>query len=160
MPFSPIGEQEGFDQQAEEIRERLKAIPYFANLDRKLRRDLLAGKFLMVLPQKYLVKKLGFKQEEFDFWWNYLSQYTHVYSMTFYRIEANGRGTGLENEFDRQALAMFLQLSTALIEASTDKLCEVFPEASSVRNGLDSKFSPGPKRNLRKKSILARLLKV
>lgn len=91
----PVEEITGLQEQAKEITDRLNGIKYFTDLDPKLRRDLLAGKWLMITSQKDLIANLDIDQADFDFFWNYLSQYTHVLSFTFYRIEPNGRGTGL-----------------------------------------------------------------
>lgn len=138
---------EGFKAQAEEIRARLEGIEYFQRLDPKLKKDLLAGKWLMITPKKDLIAALDIDQKDFDFFWNYLSQYTHVLSFTYYRVEPNGRGTGLENDFDRKALCMVLKLCNDLMVAAVDRLIELFPDVSEVRQGQDSKFSPSPRRN-------------
>lgn len=141
---------EGFKAQAEEIRERLESIEYFKQLDPKLKKGLLAGKWLMITRQKDLIAALDINQDEYDFFWNYLSQYTHVLSFTFYRIEPNGRGTGLENDFDRDALCLILDFCKGLLVAAVDRLVELFPDTSDARQGLNSKFSPGPAKNLPK----------
>lgn len=139
-----------FERQAEKIRDRLNKIQYFVKLDPKLKRDILSGKRLMITPQKELIAGLGIDQDMFDFFWNYLSQYTHVLSFTFCRVEPNGRGTGLENDFDRDALCMVLDFCNDLMVQAIDRLVELFPDAAEVRQGMDSKFSPGPSRNLPK----------
>ena len=151
LPFILSAEDiKGFEAQAEEIKERLEGIKFFTDLHPKLKRDLLAGKFMMITPQTDMIAALGIDQREFDFFWNYLSQYTHVLSFTFYRIESNGRGTGIENEFDRRALCMALEFCTALLTAAVDRLLELFPDAAVARQGLDSKFAPGATKNLPK----------
>lgn len=144
----PDEDIKGFQEQAKEITARLEGIKYFTDLDPKLKKELLAGKWLMITPQKDLIANLDINQADFDFFWNYLSQYTHVLSFTFYRIEPNGRGTGLENDFDRDALCMVMEFCTSLLVAAVDRLVELFPDAADARNGLDSKFSPGPAKNL------------
>lgn len=138
----------GFHKHANEITERLEGIEYFSNLNPKLKKELLAGKWLMITPQKDLIAKLGINQAEFDFFWNYLSQYTHVFSFTFYRVEPNGRGSGLENGFDRDALCMVMEFCSDLLITAVDRLIELFPDTAETRKGLESKFSPGPSKNL------------
>lgn len=139
---------EGMKTQAQEIKARLEGIEYFQQLDPKLKKDLLNGKWLMITPQRELIARLEIDQSDFDFFWNYLSQYTHVLSFTFYRMEPNGRGTGVENDFDRDALCMVLEFCTGLMVAAVDRMIELFPDAIDARQGLDSKFSPGPTKNL------------
>lgn len=142
----------GLQAHAKEITSRLEASDYFCNLDIKLKNDLLAGKWLMITPQKDVIASLGLDQSEFDFVWNYLSQYTHVLSFSFHRIEPNGRGTGLENDADRDALRFVLGYCTRLLVEAADRLVELFPDAAHVRCGMNSKFAPGPTKNLPKQS--------
>jgi hypothetical protein len=139
---------EALEKQAEEIKQRLEGIRFFSELPSKLKSDLLAGKFLMITPQKELIASLGIDQRQFDFFWNYLSQYTHLLSFSFHRMESNGRGTGCENDFDRGALCLVFELCTSLLTTAVDRLTEIFPDAVDARRGLDSKFSPAPTRNL------------
>ncbi|MFK8034899.1 MAG: DUF5677 domain-containing protein [Hyphomicrobiales bacterium] len=139
-----------FEEQAIEIRERLENIEFFNELNPKLKKELLAGKWLMITPKMEVIKALDMDQKEFDFYWNYFSQYTHVLSFTFHRVEPNGRGSGVENSFDRAALCLVLQFSTELMVAAIERLVELFPDVADVRKGLDSKFAPGPARNLPK----------
>ncbi len=142
----------GFKEQAKEISERLLNNRYFSGLDPSLQKRLLTGQWLMITSRHDLISDIGLDQEVFNFFWNYLSQYTHVLSFTFYRIEPNGRGTGLQNDFDRGALCVILEFCTDLLIAAVDRICELFPEAAESRRGIDSKFAPGPRRNLPKQT--------
>lgn len=151
LPFVlPEEEIIGFQKQAVEIEGRLNSSPFFQKLDQRLKKDLLAGRWMMITSQSELVSQLGFDKEEFDFFWNYLSQYTHILSFTFYRIESEGRGSGLKNDFDRETLCLVLQFCTSLLKQSVDRLIELFPDSAEARQGVDSKFSPGPIKNLPK----------
>ena len=142
----PDEEIASFHEQAKEIATRLEGNTYFSSLDPKLKKELLAGKRMMITPQKDLIANLEIDQAEFDFFWNYLSQYTHVLSFSFHRMEPNGRGTGLENDFDRAALCMVMEFCSGLLIAAVDRLVEQFPDAANTRKGSDSKFFPGPSR--------------
>lgn len=144
----PPEDIEGLESQAAEIKSRLKNTSYFNGLDGRTKKEILRGKHLMIMPKHKLIEQLGIDQEDFNFYWNYLSQYTHVLSFTFYRVEPNGRGTGLENDFDRDALCMVLEFCTGLLTAANDRFVELFPDTANSRRGLNSKFAPGPRRNL------------
>ncbi len=146
----PPDQLDGMKKQSEEIKDRLVKIKYFDELDPKLKKSLLNGRFMMITPQQEVVASLGIIQADYDFFWNYLSQYTHVLSFSFYRMEPNGRGTGVENSFDRGALCMVLDFCTGVLTSATDKLVANFAEAQAVRQGLSSKFAPGPRSNLPK----------
>ncbi|MGF0539906.1 MULTISPECIES: DUF5677 domain-containing protein [Rhizobium/Agrobacterium group] len=153
LPFVLSNEEiEWFKGQAEEIKQRLESIKYFSDLDSKIKSDILAGKYMMITPQKDVIRAAGIDQQEYDFYWNYLSQYTHILSFTFYRMEPNGRGTGVENGFDRDALCMVLEFFSGILTVATDRMIELFPDAGWARKGKDSKFSPGPMHNLPKEA--------
>jgi len=134
--------------QEEKIRSRLESSEFFQSLDDRTKKGVLAGRTLTIRSRSEIVSDLKMDKEEFNFLWNYLSQYTHVLSFSFYRIEPNGRGTGLMNEHDLRALCMVLKVCRNLIDSAVDRLIEIFPDASESRKGINSKFSPGPARNL------------
>ncbi|WP_310620706.1 hypothetical protein [Flexibacterium corallicola] len=133
-----------------EIVERLKDTRRFKELSPRVQKDALKGGYLMFESKDDIMSKIGWDKSSYYFLWNLTSQYAHVYSLAFYRIEPNGRGTGIENEFDRGALALGLDICAGLLNDATDALCKHFPDAEEARNGSNSKFSPGPARNLPK----------
>ena len=45
--------------------------------------------------------RLGIAPKTFNALWDLLSQYTRVLPLSFYRLELNGQGTGVENVTDR-----------------------------------------------------------
>lgn len=139
-----------FKSQEQEIVGRLNKIQYFKELDASIRKPLLNGERLHIPSHTSLVEASGIDKETYKFFYNYLSQYAHVFSFTFHRIEENGRGTGLENGFDRDALVMVLSFATGVLTSATDRMVELFPDTKGERLGLDSKFSPGPTKNLPK----------
>ena len=131
-----------------EIVGRLKSTRRFKQLPPDGQKNALKGKWLMLESRESVMARIGWNKSWYYLLWNLTSQYTHVYSLAFYRIEPNGRGTGIENEFDRGFLAMGLEIGAEVLKGITDALCEHFPNAKDVRNGSNSKFSPGPYRNL------------
>lgn len=82
--------------------------------------------------------------------WDLWSQQSHIHPVSFLRMQPNGRGTGLECDPDHLYLAVAMLISDGILEAATDKIVEVFPDVAGKRKGLDSKFSPRPKRNRRR----------
>ncbi len=142
------GDLEWLKAQEFELINRLNGIEYFKSLDASVRAGILRGERLHIPSRHDLILAAGLKKDEFDFFYNYLSQYAHVFSFTFYRIEPDGRGTGLKNAFDQGALTMVLEFGAGIISAATDRMVEMFPDAGNERRGTDSKFSPGPAKNL------------
>lgn len=139
-----------FAEQAEELRERLRNNDSFKGLDEKLQKKLLTGDYLTIPTRDQQLDELGWDRREFYSRWNVLSQYTHILPFAFYRMEANGRNTGVENDFDRTYIFVALIQCTAILNEGVDRMIEIFPDVAEVRKGLNSKFSPGPRRNLPK----------
>ena len=151
------GEMDGeADRVRAEIVGRLKSTRRFNKLPPEAQKHYLKGRWLMLESRENVMVRLGWDKSRYYLLWNLTSQYTHVYSLAFYRIEPNGRGTGIENDFDRGFLALGLETCADVLRGITDALCEHFPNARDVRNGSNSKFSPGPARNLPKEMKRAR----
>lgn len=140
------------DEESEKVRAeiiaRIESTQRYRELPINLQKKILKGERLMIESKEDVMARLGWDSETFYFFWNHTSQYAHVYSLAFYRIEPNGRGTGIENSFDRGALALGMETCASVLRDITDTLCEHFPNAKGVRNGVHSKFSPSPARNL------------
>ena len=135
-----------------EIIKRLKSTNSFNELPPAVQKRALKGEKLMIEPKEDIIARRGWDKEGYDMFWVLTSQYTHVQSLAFYRMESNGRGTGIENNFDRSMLSFGLATCASILDEINDSLCGHFPSAEEVRQGSASKFSPGPKRNLPKEA--------
>ncbi|WP_175772011.1 DUF5677 domain-containing protein [Paraburkholderia phenazinium] len=133
--------------QADELRERLLHNKFFLTMPEPKRRRFLIGEYLMIDSRDERLGKLGIDPKTFNVLWDLLSQNTHVLPLSFYRIEPNGRGTGLENITDRSYLTRFLVISAEMIEEATNLMVGAFPDTTDVRKGIKSGFSPGPRSN-------------
>jgi hypothetical protein len=140
----------GLSAQAKELRERLQQNRWFLKLSPKLQRRLLTGDWLAVSARDEQLAEAGWKKKDFYVLWHFLSQYIHVLPMSFYRIEPNGRGTGIENETDRGYICWMLNDSASIVTACVDRMIQEFPDAAAVRKGVESEFSPGPASNRHK----------
>lgn len=146
----PDEEIDQFEEQSIIIKSRIESTAYFKSMAPQERGRILSGQHMMVYDKQSILARLGFEKDKFNMQYNYLSQYTHMLSFTFYRIEPNGRGTGLLNAFDIAAIGTALEISTSFLREAVIKTVELFPDVENVRQGIDSKFSPGPHRNLPK----------
>lgn len=142
--ISQAEEVEGLTKQADELRDRLTANSWFNTLLPKLQRDLLQGKFLTIATRDEMVEMVGWEIKWFNAIWDLLSQYTHVLSFSFYRTESNGRGTGVENDFDRNYISLIMDICTPALKSAVDLLEVAFPDVARARQGINSTFSPGP----------------
>jgi hypothetical protein len=153
-------ELDAFKAQAEELRGRLRGNPWFNALKPSLQEKLLRGEDLTIATRAEQLELTGWDKWEFFALWDILSQYAHVLPFSFYRMEHNGRGTGLNNDFDRSYLALFMSKCSVVLADCVDRMVVMFPDAASARLGLNSKFSPGPWRNLPRRRKLSRLMKM
>jgi hypothetical protein len=137
-----------FQGQAEELRERLCSNTYFQTLEANVRRRCLEGESPMISTRSELLDKIGWDRGHFRAMYDLLPQHTHILPLSFYRLEPNGRGTGLENQTDRGYISMSLELCAEALQRATDTMVLAFPDTASARQGKKSKFSPGPRGNL------------
>lgn len=150
---------EFYSEQKRIITERLEGNKYFQALPDGVRRGCLKGQYLMISTQDEMVERVGWDVNSFRVLWDVMSQYAHVLTLSFYNMEVNGRGTGLENEADRSYMTMSLALAAEAVSKSTDILMGFFPGALQVRRGIASQFSPGPYANDPKKRENAKPMK-
>jgi hypothetical protein len=148
--FTNLGDHDqvkSLSAQADELRERLFKNTFFQSMPESKRKRYLAGEYLMIDSRDERLEKLGISPKTFNVIWDLLSQNTHVLPLSFYRIEPNGRGTGLENVADRSYLTRFLAIAAETIEEATNLMVGAFPDTTDVRKGVKSGFSPGPRSN-------------
>lgn len=139
---------EGFEKQREELRVRLNGNEYFKSLPAAVQKNCLNGRFMMIDTRDDMLAKVDFEKGQYDALYDLWSQHVHILPLSFYRIEANGRGTGVENDTDRSYIAQALTIGAAILTEATGKMVEQFPDAAGVRKGTKSTFSPGPAENL------------
>ncbi len=97
--FDALGnteEVEGFKQQADELRERLKSNPYFETVDAKRHKKLLHGQTAYLSPLEDIAERAGIDRSEFRFLYVLFSSHVHALPMSFYRIGGDNieRGRG------------------------------------------------------------------
>lgn len=138
---------EKFENQRSELQARLSGNDYFNSLPLSVQKKCKNGNFVMLDARDEIVIKLGFEKGEFDAIYDLWSQHIHILPLSFFRIEPNGRGTGLENDTDRTYIYQALEFCSKLLVGATNLLVEQFPDVTSVRRGIKSKFSPGPAEN-------------
>lgn len=102
----------------------------------------------MIATRDEIIKRSGFIKGQFDGLFDLWSQHTHILPLSFYRLEANGRGCGIENETDRTYIGEALNFCADIFGNATNLLVDAFPDVEGVRKGIHSRFSPGPRENL------------
>lgn len=138
-----------FELTISDLSEMLKANSFFQSLPQSVQKQCLNGKFLTIENKEQLIEDCGFSLDHFNALYDLCSQSIHCLPLSFFRIEPNGRGTGVFNEVDLGYIGLALQICTQLIEISTENLIYIFPDIGHVRKGIHSKFEPGPRENRR-----------
>lgn len=134
-----------YHEQKDIITERLNNNPVFLYLEQGTRKRCLTGKALMIPNRDELLVKLGKDPKSFKIMFDFLSHYTHILPMSYYKMEPNGRGTGCFNNYDFGYMIMGMIICTESLTKCTDRLVELFPDVRRLRKGTKSKFTLGPK---------------
>lgn len=137
----------GFQKHQTELQDRLSGNEFFQALPAAVQKQCLNGRFLMIDSRDAMLAKVGFEKGQFDAIYDLWSQHVHILPISFYRIEPNGRGSGLENETDRSYIAQAMEMCAAVLAEATERMVLQFPDAADARQGLKSEFSPGPPEN-------------
>lgn len=137
----------GLEEQQLDLQNRLQQNNYFRSLPSSTKTRCLKGKNITIETRDEGIEELGFSKGEFDGIFDLLSQHTHILPLSFYRMEPNGRGTGIENNIDRSYIAFTLGICSGVLKSATDKVVAQFPDIADLRKGIHSKFSPGPVSN-------------
>ena len=137
----------GLQDQAEELRGRLNTNSWFAALPAQTQKRCLTGEILMIPTRDEMLERAGWEKNSFYAMWDLLSQYAHALPISFFRMQQDGRGTGVENDTDKAYIARMMEWCAITLTTATDLMVEAFPHTSKVRKGLESKFTAGPRSN-------------
>lgn len=131
----------GFDVQAEELRERIRANPFFQSLPAPKKKSLLHGQTAYLMPLEDIGERVGVEKARFRWLYVLLSSHVHGLPMSFYRIGAGDeeRGRGLPSQTEESYTSLFLSFTMTLMVGARDELHLLFeglvpeqPETSSV----------------------------
>jgi hypothetical protein len=116
----------GFDAQAEELRDRLKANAYFAQL--KNQQKLLNGQAAYLYPIEDLAEKAGIEKKMYRFLNVFFSSHVHGLPMSYYRMggEYGDRGRGVPSPIEEGYTSMELSLAATLLVTTRDEVHSLF----------------------------------
>ena len=113
---------EGFEKQAEELRERLRSNPFFQALTEGQQRKYLNGQSAYLMPLEDIAERAGVEKKLFRWLYVLLSSHVHSLPMSFYRI-GNGeeeRGRGLPSPVEENYTSLCHSLATTFLTATRD----------------------------------------
>ncbi|MFK3662354.1 hypothetical protein ACI2I2_17860 [Scandinavium sp. NPDC088450] len=142
------GDEDGvtfFCGEKEKLINELSSLEYYRNLPGEIQKKCRQGKILTIHSRDELLALCGIDKDGFNVIFDHLSNFTHILPYSFYRIEPNGRGTGIMNDTHKGFIYSGLIAASESLNRCTDIMVDLFPDVKSRRKGLKSKFSPGPK---------------
>lgn len=142
--FREIGETDlsNFQQQAIELRERLKQMPYFAALPEKRQRHLLKGEVALMVTQDHLLKRLGVDVGAFRGLYRLFSSHVHTFPLSFYRMAEREQGRGTESDWEKEWIATALEFAESPLRRSIYDYLKLFPEIRPATENLTIRPPP------------------
>ncbi len=125
------GQLEGFEAQAEELRERLIANSSFNALPDPRKRELLKGKSAYLFSLEEIGVRAGVNIHTFRWLYKLLSSQVHGLPMSFYRNGEQNRGRGVHSEAEEQFTSLCLSFAVSLLVGARDEMRVIF---SGVKN--------------------------
>ncbi|WP_254216727.1 DUF5677 domain-containing protein [Synechococcus sp. CCY 9618] len=112
----------GFAEQAEELRERLRANAFFTSLPEGRQRHLLRGTDSFLSPLEELAARSGSSVGEFKLIYRLLSSQVHALPISFFRMDEGNRGTGMHSNVEEGYIQLCLALATHLLSSSRTEM--------------------------------------
>jgi len=131
-----------FEQQAEELRERLKQLPYFMALPEKQRKRFLKGDSALLLNQDQLLERLGVAVGPFRGMYRFISSHVHSFPLAFYLMGERDQGRGVESDWVKQSIADALEFAESPLRRSTYDMLKLFPDIPAKAD--NSSLQPPP----------------
>ncbi|MFP1813909.1 DUF5677 domain-containing protein [Lonsdalea quercina] len=122
------GQLVGFEEQAEELRDRLRNNLYFQSLISKQQSKFLRGQTAYMIPLEDIGEKVGINKSTFRWLYVLLSSHVHGLPMSFYRIGSgeDERGRGLPSPIEENYTSLCLSFVMTLMVGARDELHALF----------------------------------
>lgn len=118
-------EVERLTQSAEEIRDRLRANPFFETLPDKKKKTALHGQSAYLFPLEDIAEKAGVEKAQFRWLYVLLSSHVHALPMSFFRI-GEERGRGLPTPVEEGYTSICLSLASTFLVNTRDEIHALF----------------------------------
>jgi len=120
-------EAKKFDEQAEDLRNRLRANSFFVALQSGQKKNLLSGRTAFLYPLEEIAEKAGVDRQQFKFLYVLFSSHVHSLPMSFYRI-GDERGRGLPTPAEEGYTCLCLSFALTLLIKSRDEMRKLFAD--------------------------------
>lgn len=117
----------GFQAQATELIERLRANAFFVGMSASEQRRLLHGKNAYIEPLEKIAVRAGIEIKQFRWLYKFLSSHVHGLPMSFYRMgQFDGRGRGLHCDVEDNYSCLCVSFALTLLVRSRDEMKQLF----------------------------------
>jgi hypothetical protein len=124
------------DEEAEKVisitLDELKANDYFRTFTLKQQQHYLKGNDALFLSQDQIVQSYGGDVEEFRFLYRFLSNQVHSLPMSFYRVDEQVRGRGIESDIEVNYTSLCLGIAQEYIEKAYKDYNNIFQSIERV----------------------------
>lgn len=112
-------------QTANEIRDRIRANPFFETLPEKKKKTALHGQSAYLFPLEDIAEKAGIEKAQFRWLYVLLSSHVHSLPMSFFRI-GEERGRGLPTPVEEGYTSICLSLASTFLVKTRDEVHFLF----------------------------------
>lgn len=118
-------EVEKLSQAADEIRDRIRANPFFETLPKQKQKKALNGQSAYLFPLEDMAEKAGIEKALFRWLYVLLSSHVHALPMSFFRI-GEERGRGLPTPVEEGYTSICLSLASTFLVKTRDEVHSLF----------------------------------
>jgi hypothetical protein len=119
------------ETQSEELRERLRANKYFAQL--KHQKQILNGQIAYLFPIEEMIEKAGLEKPTYRFLNILFSSAVHGLPMSYYRMGQQERGRGLPSPVEEGYTSICLSLAATLLGSTRGEVHTIFKGLSKAK---------------------------
>ena len=117
----------GFQEQVEELRDRLRSNNFFLTLPASEQRKFLNGKNAYISPMENIAVAAGVKIHDFRWLYKFLSSHVHGLPLSFYRIgQFNDRGRGVYCDVEDNYSCLCVSFVLKLLVGARDEMKSLF----------------------------------
>ncbi|RTL20694.1 MAG: hypothetical protein EKK52_09775 [Burkholderiales bacterium] len=127
------GEITGFQAQAEELKDRLRANAFFVGLSQKSQNKLINGHSAYHLPLEEIAARAGVELKVFRWLYRLFSSQVHGLPLAFYRMGEQNRGQGVYSETEESYTKLCIAFAISLFAHASDEMKVLFPSANDGR---------------------------
>lgn len=132
-----------FDQQGEELRDRLRANRFFDALPSSQKKKILNGQTAYLLPLEDIAEQTGLEKTQFRYLYVLLSSHVHSLPMSFYRMGDSDadRGRGLPSLIEENYTSLCLSLACSLLVETRDEVHALFEGLAEQKEQPDPQLA-------------------